>query len=241
MLHLDPIDIKYVCATSVVLQNICDDEFFWKQKSIIDFDLPENIVDIPQILVYKKIYNWKEYYFIMFNPRIEMKQAIQKGNLELVNELIEFIPTRGTQSFLTEQEIKLAIDNRQWDIVNHLLKYPIFYEKQDGLKLICTLLKEGDLSLWSVIQGIIISYKQQYPLDYEMLIGCSIQSGSVPFVEHIYRTALSKGTNESGERISKIYPDAYIQNALELGYEDIAHTIEWIYKDYTNWVKGLGY
>jgi len=222
LLELDPNDVLNMCATYSRIHTFCDDEYFWKQKTIKDFD------DISEGDVPPRGQTWKNFYFNKLNIHRELKQAIRDGNYALVKELA-FLLKDEERDDLFEEEFHLSIKENQRKIANYFLEnYDIGFTRERGLQIICDLMKQYRSR--TITKKVLRIYKTKYNVNFFKLMKCAIDTDDINIVKDIYTSAL--GTKWRN-------PKLYIQYAQEQGYYHIAKTIREMYNEYIDWVKTI--
>jgi len=222
LMDLDPVDLLNMCTTYSGIRTICDDEYFWKQKAIRDFD------DVSEDDVPPRGQTWKNFYFNKLNIHREIKQAIRAGDYALVKELA-FLLKDEKRDDLFEEELHLSIKENQRKITNYFLEnYDIGFTRVRGLQIICDLMKQEQAR--TVTKKVLRIYKEKFIVNYSKLVKCAIDTANTIIVSDIYNSALSTKWRN---------PKPYVKYAQQKGYNHIAKTIQKMYEEYLNWVKLL--
>jgi len=230
LLHLDPVDVLNMCISQKSVRKVCDDELFWKRKTIQDFrDVSEK--DEPP-----RGQTWKNFYFNKVNIHRELKQAIREGNEFLVEELAQIIVElegEEEKEGFFEDEVHLSVLENQSELTNYFLNnYNVGLTKERGIQIICDQMKNTTRSRY-LVKKLYWSYRDlfsySYP-NYYKLMQCAIDSRHITTVKDVYNIVLNTPFRE---------PKAYIRYAKRKGLNYIAKIIQEIHDTYRNWQETL--
>ena len=228
LLNLDPIDILNMCISYKSIRVVCDDELFWKRKTIQDFkDVSEE--DEPP-----RGQTWKNFYFNKLNIHRELKQAIREGNYALVKELsvlITELEGEDTEGFF-EDELHFSILENRTDITAYFLNnHKIKFTKDRGLQIICDQMKHVHSKV--LTKRLLRLYRIQFPSIYPYytkLMNCAIDAGYIDTVQDIYNIILSTTWRD---------PIPFVRYAKRKGFKYLATIIQKMYDDYMRWYETI--
>lgn len=100
LLFMDPIDLTNLCSTNKKLKEICDQDFFWERKYVLDFG--ESLENQPPKSPSE---TWKSYYSKRYNPERSLIQTIEEGdnhpemyNFDLYDFYLQLLLTKAPEN-----------------------------------------------------------------------------------------------------------------------------------------------
>ncbi len=220
MLPLDAVAILNLCTASAVIQRICMDEYFWKQKTIRDF----GTLEPPS-----KEDTWKNVYFNKLNLSRKLKQTIQKGDIESVRDITTALIE--TEPINLNDFIIVALNEGQLDIVRYFITQLTSAWNQSGvLDILCLMTNTTNgvgifKKYFRMYAFIIRPHPYLYGLFHD-LMKCVVQNKKKSLIRFVYTHYLNRHGIFSGTD-----PEQFVNYAKSLGrgYTEVIKTIRETY------------
>ena len=225
MLPLDAVAILNLCTASAVIQQICMDEYFWKQKTIRDFGTEEHPLGDD---------TWKNVYFNNLNLSRKLKQTIQSGDIESVRDITTALAE--TKLINLNDFITVALQAKELDIVRYFIsKLTSVPPKSGALDVLCLMANTthgvGLFKRYFWVYSFILAHRHPvFILDlFQDLMRCVIQSKKKSLIRYIYTRFLNRYGMDSGTE-----PQQFVDYARSLGHTEVMKTIRdtwYVYKN----------